>query len=83
MNVTQPPTDAEPMTREEMEAIFLTLVDCDHFKDLPFPLWFRQKHRKLLGIPNNQKQWDIEAAEQKFIENNSPDSPDSPNRFFC
>ena len=54
MNVTQPPTDAKPMTREEMEAIFLTLVDCDHFKHLPFPMWFRQKHRKLLGIPNTQ-----------------------------
>lgn len=47
---------SKPFSRDEYEKVVLQYVDDPIFKFLPFPRWFRKKHRALLGITNDEKQ---------------------------
>jgi len=51
-------------TREEFENAMLAFQDDPLFKFLPYPRWFRQKHKALLGLTDDEKQRMKEKKEE-------------------
>ena len=55
------------MSNDQLENIFLEFKDDPMFKFLPYPRWFRNKHKALLNITDDERQELKEAKEEMNI----------------
>ena len=57
----------ENLSREELEEYWLDYFDDPAFKFLPFPRWFRRKHKTLFGLNDEDREAIREAKEDLHI----------------
>jgi len=55
------------LSNEQLENVFLEFQDDPMFKFLPYPRWFRNKHKTLLNITDDERQQIKEAKEEMNV----------------